>query len=341
MNWEAFFPVGTPVLALPNWESPRLFVAAWSLKSRLWASGLYPAYRLSARAFRLFLRIKSTLSVGAIRIARGGWALESFLSEVGRQDLVPWAVLVGTKGPAQKITVELRTPESEIGAYLKYGETDAAQKRILREHVVLRVLSSGLAPEPLYFGPVGEGMGLLVSAVRGKPVAARAYLPESVVRYAASFPVSGYCAAEAHPWIARLLAHGGGQVEKWLRALGTREWAVLPQHGDFAPWNLLQNGQRRVRAIDWEYGVSEGFPGIDLAYYLLQVGALIHRWSPEKARVHAARALTRTSWPGVDFDEAEAIVRLAAYGAYLDSIEDGHATDEPLQAWRRAVWEGM
>ena len=339
MNWEVFFPVGTPVLALPDWERPRLFVASWDLQTRWEGSSLYPAYRWAARVFRFFLRVKSTLGVGAIRVARGGWALESFLSKACRKDLVPWAVLLGTKGPAQKITVELRTQEGKVGAYLKYGETDAAQRRISHEYAVLRVLPRDLAPEPLYLGPLGEGIGLLVSAVRGRPVAARAYLPESVVRYAASLPVSGYCAAEAHPWIARLLAHGDSQVERWLRVLGTREWAVLPQHGDFAPWNLLQNGQRRVRAVDWEYGMSEGFPGTDLAYYLLQVGALIHRWSPERARIHAAHLLARLSWPGMSFEEAQAVVRLTAYDAYLKSMEDGHTADEPLQAWRWAVWE--
>ncbi|GAA6744352.1 hypothetical protein Thermus71206_21960 [Thermus antranikianii] len=338
MNWEAFFLKGTPVLALPNWESPRLFVAAWGLRTRWEGSGLYPGYRWSARAFRLFLRIGAALGVGAIRVAREGWALEPFLSRAGRKDLVPRAVLIGTKGPAQKTIVELCTQEGRVSAYLKYGETDAARRRISCEYAVLQALPRDLAPEPLHLGPVGEGIGLLLSAVRGKPVAARASLPEDVFRYAASLPISGYCAAEAHPWIGRLLAHGGGKLGKWLRTLESREWAVLPQHGDFAPWNLLRD-HHHVRAIDWEYGVLEGFPGADLAYYLLQVGALIHRWSPKRTRAHAAHALARLPWPGVSLEEAETLVRLTAYDAYLKAMEDGHGPEEPLQAWRRAVWE--
>jgi len=338
VNWASFFPAGTPVIALPSWERPRLYVAAWNLKARWWASSLYPASRLGARLFRFVQRTRAVLGLATVREARGAWALESFLKDAGWEGLVPWAVLVGTRGPAQKMTVQLRSPGGEIVAYLKYGESEVARRRIAHEYEVLKGFPRGLAPKPLFLSPIREGVGLLISAVRGRPVAARAAIPDAVLQYAATMPVVGRRPLSEHPWIVRLLGRGGSRVESWLHVLESREWAVLPQHGDFAPWNLLQDSGQ-VRAIDWEYGTLEGFPGTDLAYYLLQTSALIHRWPPEKARARAAKLLASLPWPELSYEEADDLLRLTAYDAYLKAMDDGHDANEPLQVWRRAVSE--
>jgi thiamine kinase-like enzyme len=112
------------------------------------------------------------------------------------------------------------------------------------------------------------------------------------------------------------------------------------RHGDFAPWNLLGGSDGKLRAIDWEYGSPKGFPYLDLAHYILQVAALIYRWSPSKALHYTIHYLTDQPWPALKAAEAEAITRLTAYHLHRQALEDGHAQDAPGQAWRRAVWEG-
>jgi len=341
MNWQRFFPKGTPVLALPSWRRPRLYVNAWNANIRWVASGLYPASKMRARVYKLWLRIRATLPWEDVRRARGRWELENFLNAYGERNWFPSAVLVGTEGPTQKITIELRDPGGRVVAYLKYGESRVAQKRISRERSVLESLPEGLAPRALHFGRMGDGVGLLVSAVHGRRIPARVSLPDSVVRYAASLPASNALAAVEHPWISSLCLRHGGNCSHWISALSSRKWDVMLQHGDFAPWNMFLCRGRVVCAIDWEFGNREGFPGTDLAYYLLHVMALIKRWSPGRSRSYAINLLTRLDWPGLTLPEAGAIVRLTALDAYYRALSDGHDASEPLQQWRRAVVEDV
>ncbi|MEJ5238583.1 phosphotransferase [Limisphaera sp. VF-2] len=54
-------------------------------------------------------------------------------------------------------------------------------------------------------------------------------------------------------------------------------------HGDFAPWNLrVERGTGRCWVLDWERGREGGLAGWDWAYWVVQVGLLVRRWSPER-----------------------------------------------------------
>ena len=110
-------------------------------------------------------------------------------------------------------------------------------------------------------------------------------------------------------------------------------------HGDFAPWNIRRKPDGALCAMDWEYGRLDGFPYVDMAYFVLQTAALIHRWKPPKAASYAAAFLSNHRWAALRPAEATAIVRLAAYDAYMNSMDDEQSGDAPLQLWRRAVWE--
>ncbi len=125
-----------------------------------------------------------------------------------------------------------------------------------------------------------------------------------------------------------------------LSALAGRCWPVVAQHGDFAPWNVLQDSGGNLCALDWEYGSLQGCPHLDHAFYILQTAALIHRWPPERAGDYAVERLARTPWPALEPAEALAVVRLAALDSYWKAVEDGYSSAAPLQAWRRRVWAG-
>jgi hypothetical protein len=68
----------------------------------------------------------------------------------------------------------------------------------------------------------------------------------------------------------------------------------------------------------------------------LQVGALLRRWAPERARSHAVRHLDGE----LTSAQADALVRLSALSAHHEARVDGHPPDAGLQAWRWAVWSG-
>src|SRR5436190_16094205 len=105
MQWSECFPTGSRVLALPSWDSPRLYFSARDGAAGRWTdSALYPAFRFLARGYRLMLRTKAAAGLLKARVTDTEWALGEFV-----KDLLPpiasVAVLVGTPGPAQKTTV--------------------------------------------------------------------------------------------------------------------------------------------------------------------------------------------------------------------------------------------
>ncbi len=130
MDWAAFFPAGTRVLALPGWKAPRVFLPAGGFREGWKKSALYPASRLSARLYRLWQRFKAGARLSSTREARSdSWPVAAF----ARDALPPIAsvvVLAGPLGPAQKFTIQLWGEQGEILGYLKYGEKPAARSRI-------------------------------------------------------------------------------------------------------------------------------------------------------------------------------------------------------------------
>lgn len=123
MNIEVFFPQGTKVFALPNWQNPRLILPADFDPFLRWKkTELYPAYRWSARVYRLFLRAKSYWGgVERRSMTSQSAALEDFLAETSFSFFNP-VILVGTPGPTQKLTIQLWNAQAQIIAYLKYSE---------------------------------------------------------------------------------------------------------------------------------------------------------------------------------------------------------------------------
>ena len=113
----------------------------------------------------------------------------------------------------------------------------------------------------------------------------------------------------------------------------------MVQHGDLAPWNILIDKTGSLRIIDWEYGTLEGFPGIDLAFYVLQQAVLIYNLIPQRARERAVQQLARVEWLGLSHEEAEAIVRLTALDTCI-RVEEENRGDSMLRKWWREVWGG-
>jgi len=223
--------------------------------------------------------------------------------------------------------------------YLKYGEKEAARRRLEQERRVLEGLPSGAGPELLKFGPFGDGEALLTTALVGKRVPPTVDLGEDLGDFLASLVVSPPVPLEAHPWVGLVRAQPGLDLDPWFEVLGSKSWPIVVQHGDFAPWNMLRRPDGTLGVIDWEYGALESFPHLDLAYCLLQVLALIQRQAPEKAAEYASRYLIQQPDLALNGEEARTLIRLAAYDAYFKSQEDGQPDNAGLQAWRRTVWE--
>ena len=332
-----FFPPSVAVTALPSREAPRLFLMSTGRSQRWRHTRLYPAFRIPARLYRLAVRGKAALGWGDVwRNKAGTWVLYDFLSDV-LPEVDSAVVLLGTPGPAQKITVQLWTQARVVG-YLKYGEKPAACKRLAQEREVLAALPAGVGPTLLKYGGFAEGEAMVTLPVVGTGLAAKLPPPEALRGFLEVLMSPESHDIDAHPWVRALPPHHHARVTPWLERLSARPWPVALHHGDFAPWNLLCHTDGTLSAIDWEYGSTQGLPFLDLSYYLLQVAALITRWSPQRAKDYAV-AYLQHPWPGLSRAEGEAIVNLTAYHAYCQGEADGNSARTFLQTWRRSLWE--
>lgn len=340
-QWSAFFPPGTPVIALPDWGRPRLLVPARTPADRWRGSGFYPAFRLTARSYRWLLRLKTAGGLATVRASReicDGPTLQEFLADVIPGATVR-AVMLGMANRAQKLTAQLVAADGRVAGYLKCAASELARERVRNEYDVLRRLPRGAGPRPLKWGMFAGLDALLTQPIHGHLLRATLPPPPELLEYARSLHTPARFSVHDHPWFCRrelalppdLLAIAG--------ALQGREWGVVRQHGDLVPWNVVQDATGRLSAVDWEYGSLEGFPGLDLAHYILQVAALIYRWTPERARTYAT-GYVQDCCDGASAAEASAIVALAASDAFVNTLLDGHGVEDPLQAWRRSLWSG-
>jgi len=119
--------------------------------------------------------------------------------------------------------------------------------------------------------------------------------------------------------------------------LANERWPVVINHGDFAPWNLILDGNV-ARAVDWEEGCMEGFPHLDLCHYLLQTAALVYRWSAGRTLRYVVKYLREQPWPKLG-RHAHNLVRITALHDYCHALDMGVGTEEPFQSWRRRLWE--
>jgi hypothetical protein len=340
-QWSAFFPPGTPVIALPDWGRPRLLVAAATAAGRWRGSGFYPACRLTARAYRWLLRARASAGLAAVRTSRevrDGPILQEFLAEVLPGATVR-AVMVGMANRAQKLTAQLVAADGRVTGYLKCAASDLARERLRNEHDLLQLVPPEAGPRPLKFGVFAGMDALLTRPVHGRLLRTALSPPPELLRYARSLHTADRCAVQRHPWFCKRELAADAQLRAIAGPLASREWAVVRQHGDLVPWNVVQGATGRLTAVDWEYGCAEGFPGLDLAHYVLQVAGLIYRWSPERARAYATDYLLHCG-DGLSAAEASAIVALAAYDAFGNTLTDGYGMNDPLQIWRRSLWTG-
>jgi hypothetical protein len=341
-NLGLFFPPGTRVLALPNWQHPRLYLPAQRFSQRWDESAFYPASRLGARLRRLLLRISAVAGMAEVRtVTSSDWTLGEFTGNLLPQ-VDSAAILVSTSSATQKVTVQLRDERGAVLGYLKHAGQGVARTRLRHEHHVLSGLSRGMGPKALKYGTFGNGEALLMTPISGKPLPTTLPPVNGVVDVMMSFTSSPPVGLEVHPWVLRTLERGSevAALEACLEALIGKRWPIAVQHGDFAPWNLLRKPGGEVGTFDWEYGRLEGFPYLDLAYYILQTAALIYRWAPAKAARYAVRYLTSEPRLALSTAEAQALTRLAAYDAYYTFLQYGRVEGTNLQVWRRAIWKG-
>lgn len=102
------------------------------------------------------------------------------------------------------------------------------------------------------------------------------------------------------------------------------------EHGDLTPWNVARSGSG-LFVFDWEHARWRSRPLLDLAHYLVQSGALLHRYGPDDV----VRLLTGKGSPGwVHLEACGVDPRLAPdlLDEYLRAAPPFAASSEPFRA---------
>lgn len=338
MDGLRFFQRNTRVVALPTWENPRLMLPAGSVQQRWRGSALYPAHRPAARLYRLALRTGVALGfVGRTRIAISDQISLCHFAREALPNVAALSVLIGTPGEAQKVSAELRDDHGRVLGYLKYGERPTAVARLRHEWEVLRGLPSEIGPRPLTFGAWADGVALVTTPVPGAAVPARLPPPSDLATLCSQLASGVEVEVEEHPWILALRERTGYLPDAWIEPLALQGWSIVRMHGDLA-WNLRRTRRGDLNAFDWEYGALQGFPGIDLATYIVETAQLRYGWSPRRTWEWALPFLRRT-YPQVPERALPSLVRLAALHLFQHQVEEGWDPNCPLQRWRTSLWE--
>ena len=309
-----FFKPQTLIKTLKVRDQPKLYIPSDGSMSRCWDyTRLLPAFRMAARVNAFVIRLMALLPSRADTLnQRYDWPLGDYVKDVLPSARTP-VVLMGTSGPEQSVIVQI-WDENRIIGYVKYGANSIAVELLENEHRILKILPGGLGPAPLKYGAFLNGAALVSLPVPGRLIPARLPPPDDLEYFLRQLEGGNFTHIEDHPYTAKVIRNdSSGELCRYIEPLASRRWPVVLSHGDLAPWNLLRSNDGQIRAVDWEYADREGIPFMDTAYFILQVGKLVYRWPPERTRQYAIEYLTRKLWPGLNPQEAEAIVNLTKH----------------------------
>lgn len=346
LDWNQLFAPGEPVIALPSWQRPRLLLSARQLEQRWRDSDFYPTQSVRSEVYKQILRLRAAARLSSVRRAEGrGWVLEEFLSGLVDSPRPP-TVRIGTPCAAQKWMIRIRGADGKAAAYVKWGVSESACRRIVREHGILCALPKGLGPQPTRVGPLAGGTALCLHPVVGRPLGryTRKILPR-LATFLEALTIQTPLSVDEHSGLAVLARGAPSAVALWIEQLADQPWPVVIHHGDLTPWNLIDVSADRpdwggcLMAVDWEYALLSGVPFLDAAYYHLQIAGLLKKLSPASAAAFTAARLTRQPWPGLSQCHAMALTALTAYAAWRRAIDDGDGADEPRQRWNRTIWD--
>jgi hypothetical protein len=245
---------------------------------------------------------------GVLEFLAGHWQNVTGIAATPR---LSWLVLApGTRSISKIVAFVFLGSEPYPRLVVKSGRTPLANAALEREGVALRSLGARPAGPPpgtpscvLLERRADGGAVLVETVVHGTPLY-RTLTSETFHRL-------GFRAAE---WLAALVDHSDGapgRVSRAIEALlpevrgrlvdatleqGLRRLAASAdaapaafEQRDFAPWNLVLDSAHGLGVLDWESAEPDGFPLLDLVYFLTNCGFLLDGADSVEACVRSYR----------------------------------------------------
>lgn len=208
----------------------------------------------------------------------------------------------------------------------KLGIGQAARAMLRQEVEMLRNLAAQELSSSRCLGlhELGEMTVLRMPYLEGTPV----NLEETdntldlLTQWIEPFPCKSITEFPEWKFIGDVLKSSQGGREA-LEALAEFSLRPVISHGDFARWNLLKNPEGTLVALDWEWGIMGGMPGLDLVHYFSQDSRLVRRLNSKEvirdvetalAKPKAREYLEKVGW-------ADSLLEpILAYAAYKQGV---------------------
>jgi thymidylate kinase len=349
-NIDFFFKTGAPVIAIPNWKKPRLYITSVTLKQRWQDTALYPAFNTKAKLYKLLLRTMASIKLMPVRYSSGNDIFHKYKIDCDRNSL-----LMGTTGPYKKLVIKCMNKDGNTLSYIKYGKKELAKIKLKNEYNILlsaNKMKDITAPTPLQYSENNDEVILQITPVSGAMLEAK--LPDikqfsngisDDLRKIQNYLKNLYIKEELysiheHPAILELQNNlmeqdiSKSDFNDILAMLSHKKWPRVILHGDFAPWNILENkSNNQLCAIDWEEGSINGFPHFDFIHYVTQVAALNLKWSEYKTLNYLTELLN------TELNKATApIIKLALLNSFVH-LRCTLGKSHMIQNWRKTMWE--
>ncbi len=180
---------------------------------------------------------------------------------------------------ADKVVMQLQTPDAKMVGYVKYPLNDIGLKHLETEKRAIEILSEkNIVSRYLLCDTFEEKPFLLLDALEGDiGEVERSSIDEIIAKFKRE---DSFTLAE-HPRtvdIRKSLA--SNELAQYLSLLekvcqsSTQKYALVYEHGDFTPWNIVKVNDEYI-PFDFEHFVEDGLEYFDLIKYYYQVGKLL------------------------------------------------------------------
>ncbi|MCB1959202.1 MAG: phosphotransferase [Rhodocyclaceae bacterium] len=285
-------PDGSPRLVLPCTSTSSLHEALSMYYPSRWLGRAYRALQAHTLPWRI--RLGWVEAVHSLATLCPG--IQRVVEAVPGADARYLGALIGAPGPCSKWTVKLMAADGGALAYSRVARQPLAVARLRGELAILAALDAApvahQVPRILAHGEIADGPAFYLVESAG---------PEHPSSHALSVAHFDFLAGlarrdTAQPWSAVLdqLALDCGPLHaipsfdavlgpalQFLRGAARGTVPVCFEHGDFAPWNIRDDGAGRLFVLDWEHARQDGVPWLDALHFCYQVSALVERESPD------------------------------------------------------------
>lgn len=327
---------GRVLLALPK-----------NREAALVALQLYQPQRVAAKGFIKVLELAVRIGIHPVILRKLTTGNGQTPLDTAFPNVIPGSLGIMLGSPEHQVRRAIASYETENGvevAKIAFGQ--GGHQVISGEAAALASLPSGISGIPEVLGTqYGDGISMMRmpyfqgAVLDAKDSADAIALLDS---WTSSEPPVTIQELPEWPTIEHTLSSENGRNA--LESLANLKLVPTIRHGDFARWNLLRTSDGKLTALDWEWGVARGMPGIDLVHFFAQDARLVRKLSPSAVvssvlksleDPHCAEYLERTGWGG---EARLALLVSLAYTFGTGQQANGEILDAAL--WGKAESRG-